>query len=341
MTDSRPYHRVSFKASHNSFERDEKPFTEQLSWSRRSPHQAGCRGLELDLRESPNLTVWAVHHDEYTSRADCQFSEFLRHLRRWSSMHPRHDVVTVTLDLKAPARDRRQFPRYLDTIIDECLGRDRLFTPTELTGGHESLVAGAMATGWPALDQLRGRLVLCLSGDESTKQSYSSTSRNRLCFADRRFREGDRLPSRTSGDRVFVNFNATEAWDWGARVRALAERQGFITRAYGANSADLWRRAVAVGPISSRPTRSAITPGPAWGPNRLPTSVHTAGRRCHGPDLAHLVSDQLERQDQPAGQLPGPRPQVDRLGRRRGGHACAVSSKQPGEDRPRPRRMPS
>jgi len=247
MTNERSYEQVSFKASHNSYERDEKPITEQLTWSRRQPHQAGCRGLELDLRESPNLTVWSVHHDEYTSRADRQFSEYLHHLRRWSAMHPRHDVITVMLDLKAPAQDRRQFPRYLDTLIDECLGRERIYSPAELTGDHESLVAGARATGWPTLDRLRGSFVLCLSGDEPTKHAYSSTSRNRLCFADRRFRKGDRMPSRTSGDRVFFNFNATEDWDWDARVRALADRRGFITRTYGINNADLWRRAVEAG----------------------------------------------------------------------------------------------
>lgn len=247
MTDNRHYQDVTFKASHNSYERDERPFTEQLSWTGRSPHQAGCRGVELDLRESPNLPVWAVDHDEYTSRADRQFSEFLHHLRRWSSMHPRHDVITVTLDLKAAARDRRQFPRYLDAMIDECLGRDLLFTPAALIGDHESLVAGAMATGWPTLHELRGRFILCLSGDEPTKKSYSSSSRQRLCFADQRLRQGDRLPSRTSGDRVFFNFNATETWDWVAAVRALADRQGFVTRTYGLNSADLWQRAIAAG----------------------------------------------------------------------------------------------
>jgi len=247
MTDERSYEQVSFKASHNSYERDEKPFTEQLSWSTKHPYQAGCRGLELDLRESPNLTVWAIDHDEYTGRADRQFSEYLHHLRRWSTTDPGHDVVTVTLDLKAQARDRRRFPRYLDMLIDECLGRDLVFTPADLAGDHPSLVAGVAATGWPTLDQLRGRFILCLSGDEPTKNSYSSGRHDRACFADRRFREGDQMPHRTSGDRVFFNFNSTENWDWDANVRAFADRQGFVTRVYGCNSADLWQRAVAAG----------------------------------------------------------------------------------------------
>jgi hypothetical protein len=243
--DSRPFHQVKFKASHNSFERNERPVTEQLLWSRRQPYQAGCRGLELDLRESPNLWSWSVHHDEYQGRFDAQFTEYLRHLRTWSTFHPRHDVVTVTLDVKARTRDRRQFPRYLDATIEELLGDERLFTPAQLRGSARSLVAGAMATGWPPLEELRGRFILVLSGDEATKSSYARSGRSRLCFADRRLRESDRLPSTTSGDRVFYNLNATEDWSWTDRLRWFAEQPGFITRAYVANSADLWTRLLA------------------------------------------------------------------------------------------------
>ena len=105
MVDSRPYQSVKFKASHNSYERDERPVTVQLAWTRREGHrhQGGCRGLEIDLRESPNLFAWSVHHDEYQGRADAQFTEYLRHLRAWSSFEGRHDVITIILDLKARA----------------------------------------------------------------------------------------------------------------------------------------------------------------------------------------------------------------------------------------------
>lgn len=245
MGDPRPLHTVKFKASHNSYERDERPVTEQLGWSRLRPHQAGCRGLELDLRESPNLWSWSIHHDEYQGRADAQFVEYLRHLRTWSAFDGRHDVVTITLDLKATASNRRQFPRYLDATIDEFLGAERVFAPAELMGSAPSLVAGAMATGWPSLDELRGRFVLVLSGDERTKASYSRSGRHRLCFADKRVHHGDRLPSVTSGDRLFYNLNATEDWDWDDRMKWFAQQPGFITRAYVANSAGLWDRLLA------------------------------------------------------------------------------------------------
>jgi len=243
--DGRPFHLVKFKASHNSFERDERPVTEQLLWNGRQPHEAGCRGLELDLRESPNLWLWSVDHDEYLGRADAQLTEYLRHLRTWSGFNPGHDVITITVDVKAPTRNRRQFPRYLDATIEEFLGRERVFTPADLMGSAPSLVAGAMATGWPTLEELRGRFVLVLSGDEPTKASYARSGRGRLCFADQRLGAGDPLPSLTGGDRVFFNLNATETWAWTERLQWFARQRGFITRAYVANSADLWDRLLA------------------------------------------------------------------------------------------------
>jgi Phosphoinositide phospholipase C, Ca2+-dependent len=245
MADSWRYGEAVFKASHNSYDRDERPVTEQLTWQRSQPHQAGCRGLELDLCESPNLTMWAVDHNDYQPQADRQLSAYLRHLRLWSTFHPGHDVITVTLDLKSRARDLRQFPRHLDATIDEHLGADLLFTPAQLMGGMPSLVAGASATGWPTLAELRGRYILCLSGDEATKRNYARANNVRLCFADQKIDESDSLPSTASGDRVFFNYNATETWPWHDRIRWFAAQDAFVTRAYVVNSQDLWDRVVA------------------------------------------------------------------------------------------------
>jgi Phosphoinositide phospholipase C, Ca2+-dependent len=237
------YDQVAFKASHNSYERDEKPLTAQLAWQPRQPHQAGCRGLEIDLHESANLWLWSVHHDGvYTGGADMQFAEYLHHLRRWSTANTGHDVVTITLDLKSSTRDARQFPHWFDGLIDECLGHDRIFTPAELRGDAASLVEGAHRAGWPTLGELKGRFVLCLSGDERTKAAYARSGSSRLCFADQRFRAGDALPPLDTGERVFFNVNVTESWDWAAALKWFAAQPGLVTRAYVVNDEPLWRR---------------------------------------------------------------------------------------------------
>ena len=155
---------------------------------------------------------WSVHHDEYQGRADAQLVEYLRHLRMWSRFEARHDVITISLDLKAQARNRRQFlagstpPSRSSSVVTG-------FTPAELMGSASSLVAGAMASGWPTLEELRGRFILVLSGDEPTKASYAGSGRNRLCFADQRLGDGDARLSLTEGPGV-LQLNATEDWDW-------------------------------------------------------------------------------------------------------------------------------
>lgn len=247
MADSWKYNEVIFKAAHNSVDRDERPVTRQLLVEAGRPHQASCRGLELDLRESPHLPLWAVDHDDYIGSADRQLTAYLTHLRSWSDLNPGHDVITVHLDLKARARDRRTFAKLLDHTVADHLGQDKLFLPAELQGRHRSLVAGAMADGWPTLGRLRGRFILCLTGNETTKRSYAAGGRNRLCFADQLLRPDDPPPSATKGNRVFVNYDARKSWDWDTRIQTLAGLRGFITRAYVVNNNDLWKRTIAAG----------------------------------------------------------------------------------------------
>ena len=246
MADSWRYGQVSFKASHNSYERDEQPITEQLRWSGQSPHQAGCRGLEIDIAEARQLWVWSVQHsDDYSGAVDRQFTEYLTHLRRWSDLHPRHDVITVTIDLKSRTRDTRQFPRYFDMVIAEYLGEERLFTPHELRASNPNLVAAAMRDGWPTLGELRGKFILCLSGEhEETKRWYAGGQR-RLCFVDQRVRSGDGNPSTGAGSVVFFYLDAGDSWAWDRRLRWFATQRGFVTRAYGLNSEGIWNKAKA------------------------------------------------------------------------------------------------
>lgn len=238
------YSRVSFKASHNSYTRGELPVTDQLIRPPvRSMHQAGCRGLELDLVESARLWHWSVQHEgSYHGPVDSQLASYLRHLRLWSNRHPRHDVVTVTLDLKGKTKNMTDFAYFLDEMIREHLGEGLLFTPGELQGNHKNLVAGAAAHGWPAIDDLVGKFILCLSGDEPTKRGYAG-SRTRLAFADRKLGTAEALPSNSNGDRVFLNFDIGDA-GWQSKVREAAKRPAFVSRVYLVNDEQNWKAAL-------------------------------------------------------------------------------------------------
>lgn len=73
------YDQAAFKASHNSFERDERPVTTQFWWDDDKPHQGGCRGIELDIQQSRDFpALWSVNHTGgYRGEVDKQFALFL------------------------------------------------------------------------------------------------------------------------------------------------------------------------------------------------------------------------------------------------------------------------
>lgn len=241
------YNEVAFKASHNSYDRTERPIVDQLPFSTAQPHQAGCRGLELDLHLSGDLWEWSVSHvGPYSGLNDRQFGAYLRLLNRWSERHAGHDVITVHLDLKSRPHDLRSFAYYLDAYILDHVDGDRIYQPDALRGTETSLVAGATKNGWPTLAELRGRFVFCLSGNEPAKVSYAR-ARGRVCFADRTltFGEVKKKPDDTAGDRVFFNFDLDPVQAWRTHLEWFFRRQGFVTRGYTLNDGTIWERALA------------------------------------------------------------------------------------------------
>jgi len=241
------YNEVTFKASHNSYLRSERPVVTQLAHSSAQPHQGGCRGLELDLHLSGDLWEWSISHiGPYEGSTDRQFGAYLRLLDRWSARSPGHDVITISLDLKGKPHDLRAFPYYLDEYIRTHMGEERIFAPDALRGSHDSLVAGAMKNGWPSLDELRGKFILCLSGNEKSKTRYAA-GRGRLCFADRKLSFDDvkkKKPDDKRGDRVFFNFDLDPIRPWKTQLERFFRRRGFVTRGYTLNDGVIWNKAI-------------------------------------------------------------------------------------------------
>jgi hypothetical protein len=234
------YDEVSFKASHNSYAREERPVTTQLRWNSKEHHQCGCQGLEIDICQSPDLWLWSVgHFGPYNGSTDKQLSEYLAHLRRWSDRQKRHSVITITLDIKGEVADLRSFPLRLDEYIQRHIGIDKLFTPRELQRGAGSLVEGAIKYGWPTLRDLQSKFVLCLSGHKKAKVAYARSGANRLCFADQKLAAGDPVPSR--GNHVFMNMKVESDDDWRKRASRVARRRGIVSRGYVINNEDLWQ----------------------------------------------------------------------------------------------------
>ena len=256
------YHEATHKASHNSYEREEIPVFRQLAWHTDRPHGAGCRGLELDIQQSPRNWAWSVAHiGGYDGGADVQLATYLRLLVWWAEENRGHDVVTVLLDLKDTHFADDDFAPYLDRYLLEVVPRQRILAPGDLMQGTDDLVEAVQAGGWPRLNDLAGRFVFCLSGNEQRKATYAATDPpRRLCFADVGMKPFSDPPrDQTHGHRVFYNFKLSDSYfvqDGYDGVAAdqtntilvqtlewFQQQQGLITRGYDLNTKDSWERA--------------------------------------------------------------------------------------------------
>lgn len=209
-----PYSHLSFKASHNSYQRDEA-LTAQLSWYPGDPSRCGCRGLELDVCFFPDNgcddadASLVVMHD-LVPLCGPTLASYLDQLRSWHEENPGHDVVFVTLDLKNIDAPPEVFTELLDTYLRRCFDPACIFQPGRLIKDLSlDLYTNVATYGWPKLPELRGKFIFCLSGDEAQKAHYAQASpAERLCFADQDCSDDDAgLGPPGGGARVVFNFN--------------------------------------------------------------------------------------------------------------------------------------
>ena len=243
-THSARYNRVVFKASHNSYDRDEQPITSQIPFDTEEPHQCGCRGLELDIRPSDDASAWSVGHlGGYDEEDERQLKHYLGILSEWSEANPGHDVITVHLDLKGVPDDMGAFPAGLDAYMSDAVDASRLFRAAALLGEHESLRAASRA-GWPTLGDLAGKFLFCLSGDEEGKRTYATTEPGeRLCFADRLLGTDEDLPDDDLESRVFVNLAMGDWMRVLPRLGELAQDESLVIRTFFTSQEDWWNAA--------------------------------------------------------------------------------------------------
>lgn len=230
------YNEVTMKSSHNSYERNES-IIQQLKWVTGMPSNDGCGSLEIDVAQSDEGNEWAVSHVGNYNKKYRQLSQYLSDLTAYSTNNPGHDVVTLHIDLKKVCSDK--FPEELDGYIRSRLCMP-IYSPGDIMGDCLSLAEGARKNGWPTVDALKGKIIICLTGAEGFKKIYAETNpSSRLCFADK----GMSVDEAPSGDhRIFFNYEIGQSSrdKWMKTFREAAGRKDALTRGYLVNSADSW-----------------------------------------------------------------------------------------------------
>jgi hypothetical protein len=242
-----PYNEVSFKAAHNSEERDES-IIEQIEFHPEDPSNAGCRALELDMAQSNDGLQWSVSHSSTYDPSYPQLSQYLRQLREYGEQNPGHDPIAMYLDLKRVTTE--QFPAQLDQYIRDYLGGDAgtpIYPPRLLMRDAQTLAEGARRYGWPTVGELRGLFIFCLTGSRDAKARYAVTDpADRLCFADK---DEDPSADPSSDDRVFFNYHlySSDFDKWCPVFMRAAPRRDAIIRAFVLNGETLWNNALTCG----------------------------------------------------------------------------------------------
>ena len=205
------YNEVQQKAIHNTYLKAEA-LLDQLVYHR-------VRSFELDLHARPRQASlctdsrydkpndWYVYHTVGQFRGD-KLSDYLKLFAAYHRAVPRHEVITLGLELKGndgtscgspfgggPQRLDMQHPNRRNKLknrltpegLDQRLrdelgdgpGRDWLFTPGSLLSkcdGAASVFDALKKCKWPRLDDLRGKfIVLILYNDETYSQNFDGS----------------------------------------------------------------------------------------------------------------------------------------------------------------------
>ncbi|HET6772700.1 MAG TPA: phosphatidylinositol-specific phospholipase C1-like protein [Acidimicrobiales bacterium] len=180
----------------------------------------------------PGLKV--LHIQEIDFRSTCPtFVDCLTQVRDWSDAHPRHLPITIQIEAKdgaipdpglgfvIPVPWTAATFAALESEIASVFEPDRVLTPAEVRGRHDTLADAVRAGRWPRLDRARGQVMFMLDDKGAKRDAYRTQVpdlEDRSVFVD--------VPESDPDAAVtVVNDPVRDA----ARIRSLVEA-GFIVR---------------------------------------------------------------------------------------------------------------
>jgi hypothetical protein len=180
----------------------------------------------------PGLKVF--HIQEVDFRSTCPtLVECLTQVRDWSDAHPRHLPITIQIEAKdgtipdpglgfvTPLPWTGATFATLEDEIASVFEPQRVLTPAEVRGRHDTLADAVRAGRWPRLDRARGQVMFVLDDKGAKRDAYRSQVpdlEDRSVFVDV-------PPSDPDAAVTVVNDPVRD----GARIRSLVEA-GLIVR---------------------------------------------------------------------------------------------------------------
>ena len=189
MSDTLHYNEIQQRSIHNAYDKQEQ-LLDQIIRHR-------VRNLELDLHAwgdgyggyqaiCPSQPEWFIyHHIGQPGRTIFTLGDALRLLKAFHDANPKHEVITLHLELKARGISADSTfhcytPDDLDRKIASGLGSSNLFTPADLLAANPGTTTlfhavgntdtpGATPAGrWPTIEALRGKFIIVVHGHNWT-----------------------------------------------------------------------------------------------------------------------------------------------------------------------------
>lgn len=125
----------------------------------------GVRGLELDVLAATGGRFLVKHIPVVDENSTCTtLVACLQEIEDWSDANAGHAPLLVQIEPKDDLSSIKVADRYdqFDAAIRSVLPPEKLITPDDVRGTHESLVEAVAADGWPTLAESRGKVLFFL-----------------------------------------------------------------------------------------------------------------------------------------------------------------------------------
>ncbi|WP_460515039.1 Ca2+-dependent phosphoinositide-specific phospholipase C [Cyclobacterium sediminis] len=131
--------------------------------------------------DAPGFKVFHVQDIDFLSH-HALFRDYLADLKTWSSFHPNHLPIFISINAKDENYPDLGFTQtlqfdqvafgQLDKEIESFLGLEKLITPKNIQGEYKDLKTAVLESGWPNLDEARGKFIFILDEGEQKVASY-------------------------------------------------------------------------------------------------------------------------------------------------------------------------
>jgi len=144
----------------------------------------------------PGFKIFHIQEIDFRSHY-LTLKSCLQDMKKWSDAHPGHNPIFITMNAKDQAIDRPGYTipekftpevfAQLDKVIQEELGQDKLITPDQVRGKHNSLESAVLKGHWPKLKEAKGKFLFILDENDEKRTIYIKdhpSLKGRVLFAN-------------------------------------------------------------------------------------------------------------------------------------------------------------